>query len=213
MDLSKVITNRRLSEHTFVLRVEKPNTPVRAGQCYSLGTENLAINREYSIYSGVNENYLEFLIREVEGGIVSPALAQLKQGDEVTLTGPFGEFCIDNLNLNDRNFLFIASGTGIAPFHSFIRTFPNIKYTILHGIRNEDERYDSESYLPESYKPCISKPIELSKSERVTDKLGKIDLSDKTIFLCGNKMMISDSLAIIRRSNLSGDRVFTETFF
>ena len=115
-----MIENVQLSEGTFRLRTERTDTTIRAGQCFSVGTKDLGINREYSMYSGANDPYIDFLIREVPDGIVTPVLAQLNVGQLVEIGGPYGDFCVDRHDLIKDEFIFIASGTGIAPFHSYV---------------------------------------------------------------------------------------------
>ncbi len=210
-----IIENVRLSKYTFKLRTQKPKKNVKAGQCFSVGMSGLSVNREYSIYSGANEEYLDFLIRETQGGIVSTALGKLKKGDEIEIGGPYGEFCLDEKKIPASRYVFIASGTGIAPFHSFVRTYPNLKYKILHGIRYEEEMYDAQAYLENSYIPCISIPSSpAQKAKRVTNFLlqEKVDL-EAFYYLCGNRQMITDCIQILRDKGVHGGNIYTETFF
>ena len=86
---------RRLSESTFVLRVEREGFPALAGQCCTVGVVGSGVNREYSLYSGGEDPWFEFLVREVEDGLVSPALGMLRPGDEVELDGPYGRFVLE----------------------------------------------------------------------------------------------------------------------
>lgn len=214
MKLLKVVANRHLSEGTFCLLVEKPKAPVRAGQCYSVGLREIGVNREYSIYSGADEEHLSFLIREIPDGIVSARLAQCKPGDVVEVGGPYGDFCLDEQSVDVRSHVFIASGTGIAPFHSFVRTFPNLRYQIFHGVRFEDEAYDSTDYAPNSYVRAVSRPRESSKSMRVTDLLQEVELDDAALYyLCGNQRMITDAIEILLSRGVHGSSIYTETFF
>ena len=74
-------------------------------------------DREYSLYSGGEDPWFEFLVREVEDGLVSPALGMLRPGDEVELDGPYGRFVLERPGDTSRRYLFIATGVGIAPFH------------------------------------------------------------------------------------------------
>ena len=213
MAISKVISNESLSEYTYVLRTERPDVAIKAGQCFSVGTSELGINREYSMYSDANAPYVDYLIREVPEGRVSSALRKRGPGSNVEVSGPFGEFCLPEEKIEGSKFIFIASGTGIAPFHSFVKTYPKLDYKILHGIRHESENYDSEDYIDACYTPYISQPTS-GTSRRVTDGLSSHNFTGNEIFyLCGNSNMLVDCITILRDKKIHGDAIFMETFF
>jgi ferredoxin-NADP reductase len=202
-----------LTPETYVLKVSRPETNMKSGQCFSVGTHELGINREYSIYSSQNDDFIEFLIRKVDGGVISTALSKVKVGQTVEVGGPYGEFCLDPSRLDEEH-IFIASGTGIAPFRSFVRTYPTLKYRIFHGIRHEDEQYRMDEFKPNSYFPCVSRPKNGQTPQRVTDLLLKADLNPNAIYyLCGNRSMIVDSISTLREKKVQGGQIFTETFF
>ena len=210
----QVISNRRLSTGTFCLRVTRPDVDIRAGQCFSVGLAELAVNREYSIYSGVNDDYLEFLIREIADGVVSPRLAKCEVGDEVEVGGPYGEFCLQDDHVRSRHFVFIASGTGVAPFHSYVMTYGELDYTVFHGVRHREEGYDVGDYRNDGYHLAVSRPDGSENSRRVTDLLETHELSpDSLYYLCGNQQMITDAITVLRRRGIPGGSIFTETFF
>lgn len=214
MTIARVIDRRQLSKDTFLLLVERNFSDLKAGQCFSIGAPEIAINREYSIYSGADEPFLSFLIRRVEGGSVSTYLSTLNSGALVDLWGPFGSFCLDEVETLHRKLFFIASGTGIAPFHSFIRTYPKLDYFLLHGIRLEEEMYDIHDYPKFRYQACVSQANERQKRSRVTDFLRQNDLETENLYyLCGNRQMINDSIDILRQKGVAGSNIFTETFF
>jgi len=214
MPTFKVLQNRKLSDNTFVLRTERPKLEIIAGQCFSIGTTDLGINREYSMYSAASDDFVDFLIRRVEGGSVSSRLYGMKPGDLVEIGGPYGQFCLDKNRVTENKFLFIASGTGIAPFHSFIASYPEIDYEIIHGVRYESEKYDHDHYSSDRYKSAISRPFDARSPERVTDLLKKrIFNSDEIVYLCGNRSMIIDCVQILRERGIHGDSIFMETFF
>ncbi len=172
----------------------------------------MSINREYSMYSSADAPYLEFLIRAVEDGLVSSKLQRLNVGDLVEIDGPYGEFCIHQENLS-RKHLFIGSGTGVAPFHSFAKTYPELDYLVLHGIRYSDESYNHEDYKSGGYYPCISNNTQ-GVSVRVTDFLKTNPPKEETIiYLCGNRNMIVDSVQILLDGGINGDQIITEVFF
>jgi NAD(P)H-flavin reductase len=208
----KVLGNFRKSAKTFCLRVERPVDLIRAGQCFNIGIPGYDINREYSMYSNADENFLDFLIRSVEGGLVSSRLETLKKGDVVEIDGPYGEFCLPNDYLS-KKFIFICSGTGIAPFHSFISTYKNLNYLLVHGIRDGSEMYDRSDYDKDKYIACISKNSN-GKSLRVTDYIrDHIYDADSIVYLCGNKNMIIDSVELLLERGFSGSQIISEVFF
>ena len=215
MAVVKVIGNEKLSQSTFMLTVERPDIEIKAGQCFNIGTNESGVNREYSMYSDANADYVQFLIKEVEFGVVSPCIAKLAPGDKVELEGPYGEFCIENaINRGDKAFTFIGTGTGIAPFRSFVKSFPKIDYKVIHGIRFEEEQYHHDEYNAGTYTPCISRPANGTSPERVTDFIRRNPIDDEsTIFLCGNRKMISEVFDICREQGINGDQLFTEVFF
>jgi ferredoxin-NADP reductase len=166
------------------------------------------------MYSGADDPYLDFLIREVENGLVSSKIGKLNPGDTIEIDGPYSEFGLrDPLN-EQLHYLFISSGTGIAPFHSFVKTYPKLKYKLLHGIRLESEQCHAEDYAPGSYIPCISQPDAGKRGIRVTDYLREHPADPNSIlYLCGNRNMIVDVFEILREQGVSGDNIFTEVFF
>ena len=203
-----------MSEHTYCLRTERPNVKIRAGQCFSVGTRDLGINREYSMYSAAEDDFIDFLIREVPDGVISPRLAGCKPGDSVEIGGPYGDFCLNESSVVADSYVFIATGTGIAPFHSFCKTYPALKYQIFHGIRRENEKYDEDHYKVGRYIPSISQPEGGLVGERLTSRLQSTELDvDSLYYLCGNRMMITDAIAILRGKGIPGSSIFTETFF
>lgn len=215
MPAVKVIGNERLSQTTFMLTVERPSIDIKAGQCFNIGTNEAGVNREYSMYSDANADHVQFLIKEVEFGVVSPRIASLAVGDEVELEGPYGEFCIENaIDRGDKSFTFIGTGTGIAPFRSFIKSFSGFDYRVIHGIRYEEEQYHRDDYATDTYTPCISRPANGATPMRVTDFIKKHPINDNsTVFICGNRKMISEVFDICRNQGIGGDRLFTEVFF
>lgn len=211
MNTFKVIKKEFKSDNVFVVRVERSEEVIKAGQCFNVGLPGLGINREYSMFSGANESHLDFLIRSVEGGRVSQRLKEIQAGDLVEVDGPYGEFCLDPKKMDDE-YLFVATGTGIAPFHSFVKTYPLLKYKIFHGVRYPTEVL-KEDIFGENYMPCISRSDD-GKSFRVTDALKKLEFQKNLrIYLCGNRNMIIESVDILLSTGFSGSQIYTEVFF
>ena len=210
----KVLGNESLSSGTFKLQIERNGLEFRAGQCVNLGLPNTGINREYSSYSGEQEAELAFLIREVEDGDVSPALRKLKTGDTIEIDGAYGLFTIPESKPGEESYVFVATGTGIAPFHSFIRSKLDLNYKILHGTRLIEENYEIGHYNRESYTQCVSQEKGGDFQGRVSNYLQlNPQGSDKHYYLCGNRNMANEVYDILREQGISGSNIMTEVFF
>ena len=210
----KVKEIRRLTDDTFSLRLPKSRFVYHAGQHISLGIQGDYQSREYSIYSGENDDCLEILVKEVQDGYFTPKLSKLKAGDLVEVNGPFGKFKIDEKKIADHKFVFIASGTGIAPFRSMVRTFPELDYTLIHGVRNGNEAYDKHEYAPERHVLCTSGDKTGQVHGRLTKYLKPAGFEANTQFyLCGNSNMIFDSIEILKDKGFDRDQIHCEVYF
>ena len=210
----KVKEVRRLTDETFSLRLPKSRFTFKAGQHISLGIQGDYQSREYSIYSGENDEHLEVLVKEVKEGYFSPKLSHLKQGDLVEVNGPFGKFRIDEKKINDHKFVFIASGTGIAPFRSMVRTYPELDYQIVHGVRYGHEAYDKDEYAPERHILCTTGDKNGQVHGRLTKYLKKTTFDKTTQFyLCGNSNMIFDALELLKDKGFDRDQIHCEVYF
>lgn len=219
-NFTNVIDVINTSKGNYILRLDKNGINFNAGQFFSIGHEKLGINREYSVASSSDKNYIDFFIREVEGGSFSGELRKLKKGDKVKILGPYGEFYLRSFN-PDANFIFFATGTGIAPFVSLIDTHKIINYTIFHGIREFDDFYNLKKL--NNYNLAISREsIDQNKSDKFQNiKKGRINQFVKNLtieenmlfFLCGNSLMVSQIYDELINKKVKQEKIFTEIFF
>ena len=210
----KIEEVRQLTDETFSLRLPKARFAFKAGQHISLGIHGDYQSREYSIYSGINDNNLEVLVKEVEKGYFTPKLRKLKTGDLVEIHGPFGKFGMESKDAESGKFVFIASGTGIAPFRSMVRTYPELDYTLIHGVRLAREAYDRHEYADDRYILCTSRDAKGAYHGRLTGYLKNCTFSSETqFFLCGNSDMIFDSLEILKEKGFERDQIHCEVYF
>ena len=210
----KVSNIRWLTEDTFSLRMTGKKLSFKAGQHIVLGLPGSNQCREYSLYNGVHQSDPEVLVRKIENGLFSSLLSRLSEGDLVEIDGPMGGFTIDESKVSTHSFVFIASGTGIAPFRSIIQTYPNLEYQVIHGIRFGHEAYDKEVFLPDRYLDCTSRDNTGKVKGRLTGYLSKTDFPAKTEFyLCGNSNMIFDSLDILKAKGFSREQIHCEVYF
>jgi NAD(P)H-flavin reductase len=154
------------------------------------------------------------LVKLVDGGSLTPALQRLRVGDLVEVDGPYGHFCLHEPEDTARRYVFLATGTGVAPFHSFIATYPYLRYKLIHGIRNPNEQYDAADYAPGCYVPCISRNVSGQPSMRLTDYLRDNPVDpDAIVYLCGNRGMIVDAFEILRDQESLATTCLPKSFF
>jgi ferredoxin--NADP+ reductase/benzoate/toluate 1,2-dioxygenase reductase subunit len=209
-----VIEIRDLCDATYVVRFSRKDITFRPGQHLVVGVLGMSDAREYSVYSGKDEEFFEILIREVENGVVSRKLRRLNPGNTLDVNGPYGFFLTNAQPPENKKLLFIASGTGIAPFHSFVKTYPNADYTIIHGIRTIEEAYELDVYKKDRYITCTSRDNKGHFHGRLTAYLKDLDIDkDTMVYLCGNSDMIFESIDILQEKGLSNSHIFTEVYF
>ncbi|MCG3204749.1 MAG: Phenol hydroxylase P5 protein [Elusimicrobia bacterium] len=159
----------------------------------------------YSIASAPqNHEFIELCVTLVEGGKSSSYLHSLKPGNKVTFMGPLGKFIQpDPL---PRDVVYIATGSGIAPFRSMIydqlskKTTKNM-YLIFGNRFDDDTIYKSDwekvASLHKNFTPLftLSRPTEKWKGEKgyVQEKIQGFvpNLTDKDFYICGLSPMIN----------------------
>lgn len=208
----QLIGRRELSPSAYVLRIERGDLMFEPGQYVTVGVAGEVESREYSIYSGAEDACLEVMVKEVSGGRISRRLRQLPLDSSLVVDGPFGFFTIAPEHAV-KPLLFVASGTGIAPFHAMVRTNPGLNYLVLHGVRTLDECYESDQYAEGRYVPCVSRGSGGFQG-RVTDYLREHPVEpDMLCFLCGNSAMIFSAFDLLKRQGLPSDSLFAEVYF
>ncbi|HBL77432.1 MAG TPA: oxidoreductase [Prolixibacteraceae bacterium] len=210
----KVISVENLTPETFVVRIEKNDFRFEPGQYVVFRIPELKQGREYSIYSGANETYLDFLVREIPEGSFSRYLRHIKTGEIVELEGPKGFFILDEQAKQGAPLLFVATGTGISPFHSFVKSFPDLNYNVLHGVHFDDEAYGRKSFIQGNFTLCTSRVDKGDYFGRVTYFLKEHPVARDTIcYLCGNSEMIEEVAGILENYGIPPENIRTEVFF
>jgi ferredoxin/flavodoxin---NADP+ reductase len=205
---------RFLTESTFVLRFNREKLQFKAGQRIIVGVKGDPDQREYSVYSGENDDYLEIMVKEVRDGNLSVKLKHCIPGQFLQVNGPFGSFGSENYDRHSRKLVFIATGTGISPFHSIIRSSPAINYTLIHGVRFRNEAYERNEYEASRYILCTSKESTVGFKGRVTKFLLDYRVTpDMLFYLCGNGNMIYEVYHILRNKGVPSEKIFSEIYF
>ena len=141
----RVLENRPWTDTLFSLRVECSHLRFEAGQfvriALDLGGERIA--RPFSFVNAPDDPVMEFYGVIVPQGPLSPHLARLKAGDALHVAdNPSGFLVLSEVPPAEDLWL-LATGTGIAPFLSILRTSaPWERYRrviLVHGVRHANE--------------------------------------------------------------------------
>jgi ferredoxin--NADP+ reductase len=209
-----VLEIKNLIPETFILRLDRQDFQFEPGQYVVLRMPHEQKGREYSIFSATTDDYLYFLIREIPEGEFSRYLRHLKPGSEIDVEGPKGYFVLDERSKKGAPILMIASGTGISPFHSYVKSYPNLNYKVLHGVRFANEAYGRDAFSPDKYLICSSRRDDGGYFGRVTYYLKETTVDKDTIcYLCGNSEMIDQATTILEKYGLPPENIRTEVFF
>jgi ferredoxin-NADP reductase len=155
---TRLVRSTSLSAQTKHLEFEVPAVPrfgFVAGQWLSFKTnkpDGEEITRAYSIASSPGENnQLALCLNRVQDGFMSNFLCDMCEGQEINCQGPFGDFI---LRPPLRDTVFIATGTGVAPFRSMLHWLlaepvrhQDKQLTLLFGNRTEKDIYYHEEFL------------------------------------------------------------------
>lgn len=184
--------------------------------------------RAYSISSTPGDDRaVELIVRLVPGGICTTwVFTMLAEGDEVVFSGPYGQF---RLSETDREMVWIAGGSGMAPFWSIARHMReqgiDRKVTYFFGaVRRDglflvDEFRELEREMPSfRFLPALSAPEESDHwdGERglITEVVARhVDGGDsKEGYLCGSAGMIDAAVKVLEEKGIPEDRIYYDKF-
>ena len=209
---STVKAQRTLAEGLFELTFNRPSFAFRAGDEIQVHGADSSEDRPYSLLSGERDAYLQILYRLIPDGAMTPRLVQLRAGDPISFTGPFGNFW---LREPDRPIVFVATGTGIAPAVSFARTYAHLDLHLLHGVRRKEDLCYADRFDSGRYHPCVSREsCPGAHSGRVTDLFPALALPEGAhYYLCGANDMIMEMTAMLKRQGVADAHIFGEAYY
>lgn len=170
--------------------------------------------RIYSICSGRDEPLMSILFNLVPEGKLTTKLALLKKGDTVYSSAPYGSFYGDGSPA-----YWIASGTGIAPFISMLRSGLSGNKYIIHGGRKRESFYFQDELsreMPGRYLRCSSSEQDKEfYNGRLTSYLDSLESleSGYRYYLCGSAEMVVEARDILIEKGIPYDMIFSEIYF
>ena len=184
-----------------------------AGQSIALTLDPAVSARFYSIASGTQDPTADVLYDVVPGGILTPRLAELRPGDTVLCSKPFGAF-----RAAAGPSCWIATGTGVAPFISMARSGHVAGKRLVHGSRTIAgffERDHFTSLLGQGYVACCTREQGPGVYQgRTTDWIAGQPIGGVERFLlCGNSRMVVDARDILIGRGVPFTDVIAEIYF
>ncbi|MDK2856965.1 MAG: hypothetical protein PWQ89_84 [Verrucomicrobiota bacterium] len=206
---------RFFTPEIYELSLERGEYVFTPGQCAVLFTST-GDSRPYSLASGPEEPVLRFLIRRARKGSVSTWLATRRPGDVVRVSLPFGDFRPGGKGPAS---VFVATGVGIAPFLSVLRSSRDAQSAVLclYGVRYHRDAVEL-SLLRQHTTLQLAVSREPAEGEthqgRLTGLLETVTLPDDAdFFLCGYDAMTDEAFDLLRARGVPAERIHTEVFF
>ena len=179
--------------------------------------------KPYSIASSPSiKDAIQFSIKLVPEGRVTPKLWEKKVGDQVSIKGPLGLFTVRN---NKEKLVFIGTGTGVAPLRGMIQDElfnkkTEKEITLVFGVRSENEILFHEEFLKYAeehpnfkYIPLVSRPDKWEgRTGHVQDNFDTIDFLNSEFYICGLPAMFDAVHQKLLEKGAAQDSMFHEVF-
>lgn len=200
------------------------------GQYASLKVTEDGVRRSYSVASLPNENVIDLLVDVTPMGVGSKYVLGLQVGEPVEVLAFLGRFTIDpQLLFAAKHLLFLATGTGIAPFKPMIEDLLYRKHfanevRLVWGMRHPEELYwlkelDNINRDFDNFKHdvVISKPTEdwpgfVGHVDTVVNQLEQ-DWTKTLVYLCGAPNMITEMEMNLKDKGVPQTNIFYEKYF
>jgi Na+-transporting NADH:ubiquinone oxidoreductase subunit F len=205
----------------------------RAGQyiqfevpAYELTDE--PVYRAYSLSSSpADGSEIELEVRYVPNGICTTYVHQhLAVGEPVTVNGPYGEFYLRD---TERDIIFIAGGSGMAPIksilHEMARRGNRRKARYFFGARSMrdlfllEEMKALEGELADfCFIPGLSDPAPdddwSGETGLITEVVGRhtANAAQAEAYLCGSPLMIDACVAVLKEKGMPEERIYFDKF-
>ena len=221
-------------KHFVFRRVDKQIMTYIPGQFITIHLEHpeKTYRRSYSIANvPTNHNIIEFAASYISGGIASDLLFNLKPGDLLNTTGPFGRLILKDEQ--PSRYILIATGTGVTPYRAMqnelqsrLDANPQLKIVLLQGASTRQDVLYANEFLDWANKsPNVTFRAHLSKEQdtdlqaheykgHVQTAFSELDLNpaQDLIYLCGNPGMIDESFEQLKNYGFESAQIIREKY-
>jgi propane monooxygenase reductase subunit len=212
----------------LVLRLVSPDIDFKffPGQYVDIAVPGTDEVRSFSMAntSARESGQLEFIIKVYPDGLFSEYLdKQLKVGDRLTVTGPYGVFMLRDAP--DTDLIFVGGGAGMAPILCLLRSMAergiDRKAVYYYGARRrgdlcfEDELRALEQTIPNfRYVPALSDEDWEGENGLITDVVSRSEpaLARAHAYICGPPPMVEAAVPLLTRLGIPEKHVYFDKF-
>lgn len=214
--------------HMIKLKLQEPqNIEYASGQFFEFDIPGLEETRAYSLANKYGAgSILEFHVKRVPEGKGSNYMCDLQAADTVTGSGPYGSM---QLRSRDKDLIFIAGGSGMAPIKSLLEELFSQSFEkeawFFYGARAKKDLYLTEEweelaglYPNFHYVPALSKPDPSDEWDGETGFIADVisrtleDTSNMDAYLCGPPIMIETACNALYKSGMKGTDISYDEF-
>ncbi|TVP94917.1 MAG: oxidoreductase [Acholeplasmatales bacterium] len=229
---TRVVKVEDLTYDTKMVRlklIEPKTMDFKPGQYAQIKVPGIESIRAYSIASNPRFNdHIEFIIRLVPKGQATTFVHKaMREGDPLTITGPYGDFFLQEDS--DRDMICIAGGSGKAPIRAILQYMKDRgmtrKVIYFFGARTTRDLYYTEEmqaleaeFENFTYVPALShaEPDEKWEGAQglITEVVDRMtgDLREAEAYLCGSPGMIDACIKVLEKHDIQSEHVFYDKF-
>jgi len=216
--------------HLVLRLIEPKEVKFFPGQYVDIAVPGTEEVRSFSMAntSSREDGRLEFVIKVYPDGLFSHFLdSELKVGDRLNLSGPYGMFTLREGH--DTDLVFVGGGAGMAPILALLRSMAERgitrKATYYYGARRkrdlcfEDELRELEEKLENfRYVPALSEPHESDDWDGevglITDVVKKHESGLKAAhaYVCGPPPMVEAAMPLLTQLGVPEKNVYYDKF-
>lgn len=221
-------------KHFIFQSVQSPAFTYLPGQFITIHMEREGkiLRRSYSIANVPEQNNrIEFAAGYVAGGPGTEFLFNLKPGDSINITGPFGRLILkDEI---PKRYILVATSTGITPYRAMLAELykrlnanPDLNVVILQGVqKREDMLYGDEFLALATRFPRVIFRAHLSREQgtdlHAHEYVGHVQRSfpdlalnpqEDIVYLCGNPSMIDDAFSYLKDNGFAMQQIIREKY-
>lgn len=200
----------------------------KAGQAALIGPAGGSARVPYSIASAPEETRrdggLEFLIKTDAAGKWGTHFPPLRRGMRLAVRGPLGSFTLPD-RARERNYLFIAGGTGVSPIRSMIReavlSERGVRMRLLYSARTPGDFAYARELRAMARRGEITLALTATRERPprwrgargriAAAHLAALVASPATLaFVCGPAAMVEEVPPMLARLGIRDDRIRVE---